>query len=152
MKKFLTEFKEFAVRGNVIDMAGGIVIGAVCRSGCILLGGAFSKIVTALVNMVMSVVGLFTSAVNLSELAVTLQRAGEEAPYFSLPYGAFLQSVLEFIILALCVFCALKVINRFKRKKAEEVVEAAAAAEPSKEETLLAEIRDLLKAQTETGK
>ena len=139
MKKFLTEFKEFAVRGNVIDMAVGIVI-----------GGAFSKIVTALVNMVMSVVGLFTSAVNLSELAVTLQRAGEEAPYFSLPYGAFLQSVLEFIIL--CVFCALKVINRFKRKKAEEVVEAAAAAEPSKEETLLAEIRDLLKAQTETGK
>mgnify|MGYP000474016818 CR=1 FL=1 len=138
MKKFLTEFKEFAVRGNVIDMAVGIVI-----------GGAFSKIVTALVNMVMSVVGLFTSAVNLSELAVTLQRAGEEAPYFSLPYGAFLQSVLEFIIL---VFCALKVINRFKRKKAEEVVEAAAAAEPSKEETLLAEIRDLLKAQTETGK
>ena len=127
MKKFLTEFKEFAVRGNVIDMAVGIVI-----------GGAFSKIVTALVNMVMSVVGLFTSAVNLSELAVTLQRAGEEAPYFSLPYGAFLQSVLEFIILALCVFCALKVINRFKRKKAEEVVEAAAAAEPSKEETLLA--------------
>ena len=117
MKKFLTEFKEFAVRGNVIDMAVGIVI-----------GGAFSKIVTALVNMVMSVVGLFTSAVNLSELAVTLQRAGEEAPYFSLPYGAFLQSVLEFIILALCVFCALKVINRFKRKKAEEVVEAAAAA------------------------
>lgn len=140
MKKFLTEFKEFAVRGNVIDMAVGIVI-----------GGAFSKIVTALVNMVMSVVGLFTSAVNLSELAVTLQRAGEEAPYFSLPYGAFLQSVLEFIILALCVFCALKV-NRFKRKKAEEVVEAAAAAEPSKEETLLAEIRDLLKAQAETGK
>ena len=137
MKKFLTEFKEFAVRGNVIDMAVGIVI-----------GGAFSK----LVNMVMSVGGLFTSAVNLSELAVTLQRAGEEAPYFSLPYGAFLQSVLEFIILALCVFCALKVINRFKRKKAEEVVEAAAAAEPSKEETLLAEIRDLLKAQTETGK
>ena len=63
MKKFLTEFKEFAVRGNVIDMAVGIVI-----------GGAFSKIVTALVNMVMSVVGLFTSAVNLSELAVTLQR------------------------------------------------------------------------------
>ena len=141
MKKFLTEFKEFAVRGNVIDMAVGIVI-----------GGAFSKIVTALVNMVMSVVGLFTSAVNLSELAVTRQRAGEEAPYFSLPYGAFLQSVLEFIILALCVFCALKVINRFKRKKAEEVVEAAAAAEPSKEETLLAEIRDLLKAQAETGK
>ena len=67
----------------------------------IVIGGAFSKIVTALVNMVMSVVGLFTSAVNLSELAVTLQRAGEEAPYFSLPYGAFLQSVLEFIILAL---------------------------------------------------
>ena len=66
MKKFLTEFKEFAVRGNVIDMAVGIVI-----------GGAFSKIVTALVNMVMSVVGLFTSAVNLSELAVTLQRAGD---------------------------------------------------------------------------
>ena len=118
----------------------------------IVIGGAFSKIVTALVNMVMSVVGLFTSAVNLSELAVTLQRAGEEAPYFSLPYGAFLQSVLEFIILALCVFCALKVINRFKRKKAEEVVEAAAAAEPSKEETLLAEIRDVLKAQAETGK
>ena len=99
MKKFLTEFKEFAVRGNVIDMAVGIVI-----------GGAFSKIVTALVNMVMSVVGLFTSAVNLGDLAVTLQRAGEEAPYFSLPYGAFLQSVLEFIILALCVAAHRKLV------------------------------------------
>ena len=134
MKKFLTEFKEFAVRGNVIDMAVGIVI-----------GGAFSKIVTALVNMVMSVVGLFTSAVNLSELAVTLQRAGEEAPYFSLPYGAFLQSVLEFIILALCVFCALKVINRFNRKKADEAEpEPEAPAEPTTEE-LLAEILAELK-------
>lgn len=78
MKKFLTEFKEFAVRGNVIDMAVGIVI-----------GGAFSKIVTALVNMVMSVVGLFTSAVNLSELAVTLRGPAKKRLTFPCPTALF---------------------------------------------------------------
>lgn len=136
MKKFWAEFKEFAVRGNVIDMAVGVVI-----------GGAFSKIVTAVVNMVMSVVGLFTSAIDLSTLALTLYREGAAEPYFSLPYGAFLQSVLEFLILALSVFCVLKILNSFHRKKEEEKAEAetAAKAEPSKEEALLMEIRDLLK-------
>lgn len=136
MKKFWTEFKEFAVRGNVMDMAVGVVI-----------GGAFSKIVTSVVNMVMSVVGLFTSALDLSTLALNLYQEGAAEPYFSLPYGAFLQSVFEFLILALSVFCVLKVLNGLKRKKEEEKAEAEAAAEaePSKEEVLLTEIRDLLK-------
>ena len=137
MKKFWDEFKEFAVRGNVIDMAVGLVIGS-----------AFTKIVTSVVNMVMSVVGLFTSAVDLSTLAFELYRAGAAEPYFSLPYGAFLQSILEFLVLALSVFCVLKVLNRFHRKKeAEKKEEEKAPAEPSKEEQLLTEIRDLLKAQ-----
>lgn len=136
MKKLWAEFKEFAVRGNVIDMAVGVVI-----------GGAFGKIVTAVVNMVMSVVGLFTSAIDLSTLAFTLYEEGAAEPYFSLPYGAFLQSVLEFLILALSVFFVLKVLNRFHRKKDEEKEqeEAAAEAVPSREEVLLTEIRDLLK-------
>lgn len=136
MKKFWAEFKEFAVRGNVIDMAVGLVIGS-----------AFTKIVTSVVNMVMSVVGLFTSAVDLSTLALNLYREGAAEPYFSLPYGAFLQSILEFLVLALSVFCVLKVLNRFRRKKEAEQEKAKdAPAEPSKEEQLLAEIRDLLKA------
>lgn len=137
MKKFWAEFKEFAVRGNVIDMAVGLVIGS-----------AFTKIVTSVVNMVMSVVGLFTSAVDLSTLALNLYREGAAEPYFSLPYGAFLQSILEFLVLALSVFCVLKVLNRFRRKKEAEQEKAKdAPAEPSKEEQLLAEIRDLLQAQ-----
>lgn len=137
MKKLWTEFKEFAVRGNVIDMAVGLVIGS-----------AFTKIVTSVVNMVMSVVGLFTSAVDLSTLAFELYRAGEAGPYFSLPYGAFLQSILEFLVLALSVFCVLKVLNRFHRKREAEKKESEQApAEPSREEQLLTEIRDLLKAQ-----
>lgn len=140
MKKFWSEFKEFAVRGNVVDMAVGVVI-----------GGAFSKIVTALVNMVMSVVGLFTSAVDLSALAFSLQRAGEAEPYFSLPYGAFLQSVLEFLILALSVFCVLKVLNSFHRKKEQAEEAAQAQAKPSDEVLLLTEIRDLLQARPGAG-
>lgn len=140
MKKLWMEFKEFAVRGNVIDMAVGVVI-----------GGAFGKIVTALVNMVMSVVGLFTSAVDLSALAVELYREGAAEPYFSLPYGAFLQSILEFLILAASVFFVLKVLNRFHRKKEEQAAEDAkeAEAKPTREEELLAEIRDLLQARAE---
>lgn len=138
MKKFLAEFKEFATRGNVIDMAVGLAI-----------GGAFTKIVTSVVNMVMSVVGLFTSAVDLSALAVNLYREGAAEPYFSLPYGAFLQSLLEFLVLALSVFCVLKVINRFRRKKEEEKAKEEAPAEPSQEERLLTEIRDLLKERAQ---
>lgn len=136
MKKLWKEFREFAVRGNVIDMAVGVVI-----------GGAFSKVVTAVVNMVMSVVGLFTSAVDLSTLAFSLYREGAAEPYFSLPYGAFLQSVFEFLILALSVFLMLKVLNAFQRKKEAEKAEAekAQAETPSKEAQLLTEIRDLLR-------
>lgn len=138
MKKFWAEFKEFAVRGNVIDMAVGLAI-----------GGAFTKIVTSVVNMVMSVVGLFTSAVDLSALAVTLYREGAAEPYFSLPYGALLQSLLEFLVLALSVFCVLKVLNRFHRKKEEEEAKEEKAAAPTKEEQLLTEIRDLLKERAQ---
>lgn len=137
MSNLLKEFKEFAMRGNVIDMAVGLAI-----------GGAFTKIVTSVVNMVMSVVGLFTSAVDLSALAVTLYREGAAEPYFSLPYGALLQSLLEFLVLALSVFCVLKVLNRFHRKKEEEAKEQK-AAEPTKEEQLLTEIRDLLKERAQ---
>lgn len=134
MKKFLSEFKEFAMRGNVMDMAVGVVIGA-----------AFGKIVTNLVAMIMSLVGLFSSELNFAALALNLKNEAGEV-FFSFPYGAFLQSVLEFVIIAFCVFMVIKLINKFKTPPAPVVKETV--VEASKEELLLSEIRDLLTAQS----
>ena len=141
MGKFLNDFKAFAMRGNVIDMAVGVII-----------GGAFGKIVTSLVNdVIMPVVGLATGGINFTESKVLLKHAvmnGEEIvkPEVWLSWGMFVQNIVDFLIVAFCIFMAVRVINRFK--KAEEAAPAP-APEPSKEEVLLTEIRDLLKQQAD---
>ncbi len=137
MKKFLNEFKQFALKGNVIDMAVGVVI-----------GGAFGKIVTSLVNnIIMPVITLLTGKVDLTQLAVVLKSEEIEGETVNLllEYGVFIQNIIDFILIALCVFAAVKLISRLHRKKEEPAPEPAPEPEPSKEEVLLAEIRDLLK-------
>ncbi|HDP89447.1 MAG TPA: large-conductance mechanosensitive channel protein MscL [Thioalkalivibrio sp.] len=130
----LKEFREFAVKGNVVDMAVGIIIGV-----------AFGKIVSSFVaDVVMPPLGLLVGGVDFSDLAVTLKAAEEGAEAVTLKYGVFIQSVFDFIIVAFAVFIAVKAINSMKRK---EEAAPAAPPPPSKEEALLAEIRDLLKKQ-----
>ena len=122
---FLAEFKTFIARGNVMDMAVGVII-----------GGAFSNITTSLINdIVMPVLGIFTSSVSFADLTLNIGPA-------VITYGNFIQAVLNFLIMALVVFCLVKTLNRFHKKK-----EAAPPPPPgpSAEEKLLAEIRDLLK-------
>ena len=124
---FLKEFREFAMRGNVVDMAVGVII-----------GGAFGKIVSSLVgDVVMPVLGILTGGVDFKDLKITLAEAVGETPAVTLNYGAFVQNVFDFIIIAFAIFMMIKGIN--KVKKPVEVVKG-----PSQEE-LLAEIRDLLK-------
>jgi large conductance mechanosensitive channel len=130
----LQEFKEFAVKGNVVDMAVGIII-----------GGAFGKIVTSFVNDVVTPpLGYLIGGVDFSDLALTLPPAREGADPVTVNYGAFLQSVLDFVIVAFAIFLAIKAMNRLRRK-AEEVPSEPPA--PPKEQVLLEEIRDLLKRQ-----
>lgn len=130
----LKEFREFAIRGNVIDLAVAVIIGA-----------AFGKIVSSFVgDIVMPPLGVLVGGVNFSDLAVTLKAAQGDAPAVLLAYGKFLQTIFDFIIVAFAVMMAVKGINALKRAPAE--VPAAPPA-PSAEETLLAEIRDLLKRQ-----
>lgn len=128
----LKEFKEFAVKGNVIDLAVGVII-----------GGAFGKIVSSFVSdVVMPPLGLLTSGVDFKDLAITLRAAeGEKVPAVLLKYGVFLQSVFDFILVAMAIFLAVKLINRLKR---EEQAKPPAPPEPTKQEQLLTEIRDLL--------
>ncbi|MGH8442467.1 MAG: large-conductance mechanosensitive channel protein MscL [Nevskiaceae bacterium] len=129
----IQEFKAFAVRGNVVDMAVGIIIGA-----------AFGKIVSsAVADIVMPPLGLLVGGMDFSDLAVTLQDAGAAAPAVVLGYGKFIQSLLDFTIVAFAIFLLVKGINTLKRKEAEA---PSAPPTPSKEEELLGEIRDLLKA------
>jgi large conductance mechanosensitive channel len=131
--KWLNEFKTFAMRGNVLDMAVGIII-----------GGAFGKIVSSLVaDVIMPPVGMLVGGVNFTEWKITLHSAIIEAgevvkPAVTLNVGNFLQTVFDFLIIAFSIFMMIKIINRLNRKK-----EAAAAI--NKQEELLAEIRDLLK-------
>lgn len=134
---FLQEFKTFAMRGNVVDLAIGVVIGA-----------AFGKIVTALVDgIVMPLLGLVTGGIDFSERAIVLRDAvigpdGKEAAAAVLfKYGFFLQTVVDFVIVAFAIFLVVKLMNRMKRKE-----EAAPTAPPSDEVKLLTEIRDALKA------
>ena len=140
---FLNEFKAFALKGNVMDMAVGVII-----------GGAFGKIVTSLVNdVIMPPIGLVVGGVDFTDLKLTLKQQFLEAagevppPAVTWNYGAFLQQVVDFTILAFCVFMMVKVMNRLTIKKKEEEPAPAPAPEPepTKEELLLAEIRDLLK-------
>ena len=130
---FIQEFKEFAMKGNVIDMAVGVVI-----------GGAFGKIVTSLVSdIMMPVLGLLTGGMNFTDLKIVLKEAVGQTPAVTINYGSFIQVTVDFIIIAFCIFCAIKAIN--KLKKPAPAPEPTAPAEPSEEIKLLTEIRDLLK-------
>lgn len=129
------EFKEFAVKGNVIDLAVGVVIGT-----------AFGKIVTSLVNdIIMPPIGVLMGGINFSNFAFTLRAATEETAAVTLNYGAFINAVVDFLIIAFAIFIVIKQINRLKKK--EEKKEEAKSAEPSKEALLLEEIRDLMKSK-----
>ena len=133
MKKILQEFKQFAMRGNMIDMAVGIII-----------GGAFGKIVSSLVSdVIMPPVGLLIGGVDFSDLAITLKQAAGDQPAVELRYGVFIQTALDFIIMAFAIFMLVKAINLMQRKKA--AAPAPAPPAPSTEEKLLTEIRDLLR-------
>lgn len=130
MGKFLTDFKEFAMKGNIVDMAVGVII-----------GGAFGKIVSSLVNdIIMPVMAVCTGGMDFKEKTFALN---DEV---AITYGVFIQNIIDFLIIALSIFVALRFLMRFK-KKVEEA--PAAPAEPSKEEVLLTEIRDLLKQQAD---
>ncbi|EKF9661332.1 large-conductance mechanosensitive channel protein MscL [Vibrio cholerae] len=130
----LKEFKAFASRGNVIDMAVGIIIGA-----------AFGKIVSSFVaDIIMPPIGIILGGVNFSDLSFVLLAAQGDAPAVVIAYGKFIQTVVDFTIIAFAIFMGLKAINTLKRKE-EEAPKAPAA--PSKDQELLSEIRDLLKAQ-----
>lgn len=121
----IKEFKEFISKGSVIDLAVAVIIGS-----------AFGKIIASLVNdVIMPVIGIILGGLNFSELSATVGSA-------VIKYGAFIQSIIDFLVIALCIFFIIKLINRLKRKK-EEV--PAEPPKPSNEELLLAEIRDLLK-------
>lgn len=139
MSNFINEFKQFAVKGNAVDMAVGVII-----------GGAFGKIVSSIVNdIIMPPIGWIIGGVNFSDLKITLPAmdvAGlEKLEPATINYGNFLQTTLDFIIIALCVFLMVKGINRISKKKAEEPAAPSAPPAPSAEEKLLTEIRDLLK-------
>ena len=125
---FIKEFKEFAMKGNVMDMAVGVII-----------GGAFGKIVSSLVDdVLMPIIGTLTGGVNFTDLAITVGEA-------NIKYGTFIQNVIDFLIIALCIFLMIKGMNKLNRKKEEE----PAPEEPKgpTQEELLAEIRDLLNKQ-----
>ncbi|WP_298063515.1 large-conductance mechanosensitive channel protein MscL [uncultured Rikenella sp.] len=135
--KWLSEFKQFAMRGNVVDMAVGIIIGA-----------AFGKIVSSLVSdVIMPPIGVLLGGVDFSNLAITIKKAVGEEPAVVIGYGKFIQTVIDFVIIALSIFALVKFVNALKSKaeKAAATAEAAKPAVPSKEEQLLTEIRDLLK-------
>ena len=146
---FLQEFKQFAMKGNVVDMAVGVII-----------GGAFGKIVTSLVNdVIMPPIGYLTGGVDFKDLKWVIQEAAEATETsaalaeVSLKYGAFVQQIIDFLIIALSVFVMIKLVNKLsnlrKKEEAEPEPEPAPAPEPepTKEEVLLTEIRDLLKQQ-----
>ena len=129
----LKEFREFAVKGNVIDLAIGVVIGT-----------AFGKITTSLVNdVIMPPLGLLIGGVDFSSFVLTLKAAEGATPAVTVNYGLFLQTLLNFLIIAAAMFSVIKVINRLKRKQ-EEAPEGETPAPPSRQEVLLEEIRDLL--------
>ena len=136
---FFKEFKEFAMRGNVIDMAVGVVIGA-----------AFGKIISSLVDdIIMPLVGVVTGGMNFTDYKWVIQKAVVDSqtqevltPEVTMKWGSWVQTLVDFIIVAFCIFVAIKAINQLKRKKEEAPAPAPA---PTKEEVLLTEIRDLLK-------
>ena len=128
----MKEFKEFAMRGNVVDMAVGIVIGA-----------AFGKIVSSFVDdVLMPPIGMLMGGVDFSELSVVLRAATDEAEAVALNYGMFIQTLIDFVIIAFAIFMVIKAMNNMKKKQEEKPEEAP---KPSQEVQLLTEIRDALK-------
>lgn len=140
MGKFLSDFKAFAMKGNVVDMAVGVII-----------GGAFGKIVSSLVNdVIMPVISIATGGVDFKHLTMTLRDAttaadGSEVAALTLNYGMFIQNIVDFLIIAFSIFVALRVVMKFKKKEEEQPAPAAPAG-PTQEE-LLTQIRDLLSKQ-----
>lgn len=133
MKKFMEEFKSFAMKGNVIDLAVGIVI-----------GGAFGKIVSSLVNdLIMPLLGLITGKMDLTNWKYIVVHKSATVPEAAIRFGMFLQTIIDFVIVAFTIFMVVKAMNRFKKK---EEVKPVIAPEPTKQEVLLTEIRDLIKA------
>ena len=127
----LKEFKEFLMRGNVLDLAVGVII-----------GGAFGKIVTSLVNDIfMPIIGMIIGNVDFSSLEIKLGEPVEGAEQAAIRYGMFIQEIVNFLIIALCIFMVIKVVNKLQKKNEEA---PAPAPEPTKEEVLLTEIRDAL--------
>lgn len=147
MANLLKEFKEFAMKGNVIDMAVGVVIGA-----------AFGKIVSSLVDdIIMPLVGVATGGMNFTDYKWVIQNAvtqGTEIikPEVTMNWGAWIQTIVDFLIVAFCIFIAIKFMNKLRRNKEEEAAAPTPAPEPTKEEVLLTEIRDLLRQQNESKK
>lgn len=144
MKKFLGEFKEFISKGNVIDMAVGVVV-----------GGAFKSIVDSLVNdIIMPVIGWILGGLDFSKFVITIADAVKDVDgtvlkeAVTINYGVFINAIISFLIIGFCLFCVVKVINKLRRKK-EEVPAPAPEPEPSTEEKLLTEIRDLLKEKND---
>lgn len=141
-KTFLQEFKAFAMKGNVIDMAVGVII-----------GGAFGKIVSSIVaDIIMPPLGLLVGGVNFKDLKWVMKPAqvvdGKEIAAVTLNYGNFLQTMFDFLIIAFSIFLFIKLLNKLmEKKKAETVATPPPPPAPTKEELLLAEIRDLLKEQ-----
>lgn len=137
---FIQAFKAFALKGNVVDMAVGVII-----------GGAFGKIVTSIVNnIIMPPIGVLTGGMDFTDLKLVLKDAVKEGDQVvseavTLNYGQFIQDVVDFLIIAFCIFLMVKGIAALSRKKEEKPAEPAPAPEPSAEEKLLTEIRDLLK-------
>ena len=129
--KLVDEFKAFIMRGHVVDMAVGVII-----------GGAFGKIVTSLVNDIfMPIIGMVLGNVDFTSLEIKLGEPVEGAEQAAIRYGMFIQEIVNFLIIALCIFMVIKLIAKMKKKKEEE---PAPAPEPTKEEVLLTEIRDAL--------
>lgn len=140
---FFKEFKEFALKGNVMDMAVGVII-----------GGAFGKIITSLVNdIIMPLVSVVTGGVNFTQNKIILKEAVKQGteiinPEVAITWGVFIQSIVDFLIIAFCIFMAIRFMNKIKNatRKAEEEA-AAEEVEPTEDQKLLMEIRDLLKTQ-----
>ncbi|MEZ7732639.1 large-conductance mechanosensitive channel protein MscL [Fusobacterium periodonticum] len=129
--KLVDEFKAFIMRGNVVDMAVGVII-----------GGAFGKIVTSLVNDIfMPIIGMILGNVDFTSLEIKLGEPVEGAEQAAIKYGMFIQEIVNFLIISLCIFMVIKLIAKMQKKKEEE---PAPAPEPTKEEVLLTEIRDAL--------
>ena len=132
---FFAEFRKFIARGNVLDMAVGMVVGA-----------AFTAIVTSAVNdIIMPVIGLVIGGIDFSDLKIVLKAATETDPEVAIRYGVFINAIISFVVIAFCVFCVVKGFNKLHDVKKKEEAKPAAPAAPPADIQLLTEIRDLLK-------